>query len=46
MASTVSKFNSEIRRENLETEDITGKKRSRAERELEEAKRERDNLRH
>lgn len=55
MASSISKFNSELRRDGAErggatgltTEDImTGKKRSREEKELEEAKRERDELRY
>ena len=43
MASSISKFNSELRKD---TEDVTGKKRTREERELEEAKKERDALRH
>lgn len=57
MASSISKFNSELRKDGGETpsentrrgdfsEDYSGKKRSREERELEEAKRERDALRH
>jgi hypothetical protein len=47
MASSISKFNSELRRDDVTTEDvISGKKRSREERELEEAKKERDELRH
>ena len=50
MASSISKFNSEIRKDNSEyrrdTEDYLGKKRSREERDLEEAKKERDSLRH
>ena len=51
MASSISKFNSEMRRDGddrgMTTEDIlTGKKRSREEKELEEAKRERDELRY
>jgi len=55
MASSISKFNSEIRKDSssdaseirrTDTEDYTGKKRSREERELEEAKKERDALRH
>lgn len=55
MASSISKFNSELRRDGAErggatgltTEDImTGKKRSREEKKLEEAKRERDELRY
>jgi hypothetical protein len=43
MASSISKFNSELRKD---TDDMTGKKRSREEKELEEAKKERDELRH
>jgi hypothetical protein len=43
MASSISKFNSELRKD---TEDISGKKRSREERDIEEAKKERDALRH
>jgi len=54
MASSISKFNSELRKDGgdnseyrrTETEDYSGKKRSREERELEEAKKERDELRH
>lgn len=56
VASSISKFNSEIRRDGGTTErdgiesrrdsEYTGKKRSREERELEEAKKERDALRH
>jgi SNW domain-containing protein 1 len=50
MASSISKFNSEIRKDDSEyrrdTEDYLGKKRSREERDLEEAKKERDSLRH
>ena len=44
MASSISKFNSELRKGGGDaTEDIiTGKKRSREDRELEEAKKERD----
>jgi len=46
MASSISSFNSEIRKSKIDdTEDISGKKRSAAEKELEEAKRERDALR-
>ena len=55
MASSISKFNSELRKDG-ESErsffdgrresEYTGKKRSREERDLEEAKRERDELRH
>eukprot|EP00347_Sterkiella_histriomuscorum_P004365 403360736 len=43
MASSISKFNSELRKD---TEDISGKKRSREEKDLEEAKKERDDLRY
>jgi len=43
MASSISKFNSELRKD---TEDISGKKRSRADKDLEEAKKERDEIRH
>ena len=44
MASSISKFNSELRKD---TEDVvSGKKRSREEKELEEAKKERDALRY
>lgn len=43
MASSISKFNSELRKD---TEDLSGKRRAREERDLEEAKRERDALRH
>jgi SNW domain-containing protein 1 len=43
MASSISKFNSEMRKD---TEDISGKKRSRAEKDFEEAKKERDDIRH
>ena len=53
VASSISKFNSELRKEGSESEidsrrdsEYTGKKRSREERELEEAKKERDALRH
>jgi SNW domain-containing protein 1 len=51
MASSISKFNSELRKDGdargITTEDIlTGKKRNREEKELEEAKRERDELRY
>lgn len=55
MASSISKFNSELRKESDgsseirrggDTEEYAGKKRSREERELEEAKKERDALRH
>jgi len=53
MASSISKFNSELRKDGndseyrrTDTEDYTGKKRSREEKELEEAKKERDELRH
>lgn len=58
VASSISKFNSEIRRdggassehhegiESRRDSEYTGKKRSREERELEEAKKERDALRH
>jgi len=53
MASSISKFNSELRKDGKDsenrrpdTEDYSGKKRSREERELEEAKKERDELRH
>ena len=51
MASSISKFNSEIRKDDSseyrrDTEDYEGKKRSREERDLEEAKKERDSLRH
>ena len=53
VASSISKFNSELRNEGSESEidsrrdsEYTGKKRSREERELEEAKKERDALRH
>lgn len=54
MASSISKFNSELRRDGadrgapgMSTEDIiAGKKRPREEKELEEAKRERDELRY
>ena len=45
MASSISKFNSELRRDATE-EVMSGKKRSREEKELEEAKKERDALRH
>jgi SNW domain-containing protein 1 len=45
LASSISKFNSELRREG-EDDMISGKKRSREEKELEEAKKERDALRH
>ena len=47
MASSISQFNSELRKSKVnDTEDISGKKRTAEERELEEAKRERDALRH
>jgi SNW domain-containing protein 1 len=55
VASSISKFNSELRKDGSESEhgiesrrdsEYTGKKRSREERELEEAKKERDALRH
>jgi hypothetical protein len=48
MASSISKFNSELRKDGTSaTEDIiSGKKRNREERELEEAKKERDELRY
>ena len=55
MASSISKFNSELRKDSSATEErletmvserISGKKRSREEKELEEAKKERDALRH
>lgn len=58
MASSISKFNSELRKDEAASErssskgedrresDYIGKKRSREERDLEEAKRERDQLRH
>lgn len=56
VASSISKFNSELRKdgsssehggiENRKDSEYTGKKRSREERELEEAKKERDALRH
>ena len=46
MASSISQFNSELRKtRGDETEDISGKKRTAEEKELEEAKRERDALR-
>jgi SNW domain-containing protein 1 len=46
MASSISQFNSELRKtRGNETEDISGKKRTAEERELEEAQRERDALR-
>lgn len=43
MASSISKFNSEMRKD---TEDILGKKRSRDDKNIEEAKKERDDIRH
>jgi hypothetical protein len=43
MASSISKFNSELRKE---TEDISGKKRTMNDRDLEEAKKERDSIRY
>lgn len=47
MASSISKFNSELRKDReLETEDISGRKRTAEEKDIEEAKRERDALRH
>lgn len=47
MASSISKFNSELRKEAPEDSSLhPGKKRSREEIELEEAKKERDALRH
>ena len=53
MASSISKFNSELRKDEAgsstrgaETDEYSGKKRSREERDLEEAKKERDALRH
>ncbi len=53
MASSISKFNSELRKdgesergEDRRESEYIGKKRSREERDLEEAKRERDQLRH
>lgn len=47
MASSISQFNSELRKTKREdTEDISGKRRTAEEKELEEAKRERDVLRH
>lgn len=46
MASSISKFNSELRKDEMATEEISGKKRTREEKELEEAKRERDQLRY
>ncbi len=52
MASSISSFNSEIRKDHgsnrngSESDAYSGKKRSREERDLEEAKRERDALRH
>jgi SNW domain-containing protein 1 len=59
MASSISKFNSELRKEGApserdeapsssarDTDFYSGKKRSREERELEEAKKERDAIRH
>jgi len=48
MASSISKFNSELRRDETPAESVSGKKRSngREERELEEAKKERDALRY
>jgi len=47
MASSISKFNSELRKDETSVRDseTSGKKRSREERELEEAKKERDALR-
>ena len=45
MASSISKFNSELRKDEP-TDDVHGKKRTMADREIEEAKRERDNLRY
>jgi SNW domain-containing protein 1 len=52
VASSISKFNSELRKDgesehgSRRDSEYTGKKRSREERELEEAKKERDALRH
>lgn len=58
MASSISKFNSELRKDGSQTDDhdissrrdseshVSGKKRSREEKELEEAKKERDALRY
>ena len=46
MASSISKFNSELRKDEMATEEISGKKRTREEKELQEAKRERDQLRY
>lgn len=46
MASSLSKFNSELRKDTEDYNHISGKKRSREEKELEEAKKERDALRH
>ncbi len=48
MASSISKFNSELRKDETSVRDseTSGKKRSREERELEEAKKERDALRY
>lgn len=43
MASSISKFNSELRKD--EGDSISGKKRPNADREIEDAKRERDELR-
>ena len=43
MASSISKFNSELRKD---TEDISGKKRLREERDIEDAKKERDEIRY
>jgi len=48
MASSISKFNSELRKDETSVRDseTSGKKRSREDRELEEAKKERDALRY
>lgn len=46
MASSISKFNSELRKDGKETEDISGRKRNTDDKELEEAKKERDELRY
>ncbi len=48
MASSISKINSELRKDETSVRDseTSGKKRSREERELEEAKKERDALRY
>lgn len=47
MASSISKFNSELRKDRDDEEEyISGKKRSNDDRKIEEAKRDRDALRH